>query len=91
MEIQQHDGVVVMEWQYSGRASPSSCGGGEVLGRGGAAPSLVCCSPPLTPLYIGGEGQGAGPLGETLEGGGGQREREKGWLAPQARWRRPHP
>ncbi len=35
---QQHDGVVVMEWQFSDRASPSSRGGGEVLGRGGAAP-----------------------------------------------------
>ena len=30
---QQHDGVVVVEQQYSGRASPSSYGGGEVLGR----------------------------------------------------------
>ena len=28
---------LVMERQYSGRASPSFYGGGEVLGRGGAA------------------------------------------------------
>ena len=35
-EFRQHDGVVVMEWQFSGRASPSSRGGGEVLeGRAG--------------------------------------------------------
>ena len=28
-------------------------------------------------------GKGAGPLRETLEGGGGQREREKGGLPPK--------
>ena len=58
-----------------------------MLGRGGAAPWLVVyCSPPLTPLYIGGEGQGGRPSrGNPRGGGGGQREREKGWLAPQAR------
>ena len=69
---QQHDGVVVVEWQFSGRASPSSRGGGEVLGRGGAAPWMWCCSPPLTPLFIGRRGKGAGPSRWDLEGGGGQ-------------------
>ena len=44
-----------------------------MLGRGGLRLGGWCGCPPLTPLYIGGEGQGAGPLGETLEGGGGQR------------------
>ena len=58
---QQHDGVVMMEWQYSGRASPSSYGEGEVLGRGGAAPWMWCCSPPLAPLFIGGWGRGPAP------------------------------
>ena len=38
MKIQQHDGVMMVERQYSDRASPSTYGGGEVLGRGGAAP-----------------------------------------------------
>ena len=61
---QQHDGVVVMEWQFSSRASPSSCGGGEVLGRGGAAPWMWCCSPPLAPLFIGRRGKGPDPLDE---------------------------
>ena len=53
-------------------------------GRGCA---LACGVAPLTPLFIGEGARGAGPLGETLEGGSGQREREKGWLAPQARGR----
>ena len=45
---QQHDGVVVMEWQFSGRASPSSRGGGEVLeGRGYARFKGVAALPPL--------------------------------------------
>ena len=78
---QQHDGVVVMEWQFSGRASPSSRGGGEVLGRGGAAPWMWCCSPPTPFLFIGARERGAGPLQMDLEGGGGQ----GGRLAPQAK------
>ena len=45
---QQHNGVVVMEWQFSGRASPSSRGGGEVLeGRGYARCKGVAALPPL--------------------------------------------
>ena len=41
----QHDGVVQLVQQYSDRASPSTYGGGEVLGRGGAAPWLVFLQP----------------------------------------------
>ena len=45
---QQHDDVVVMEWQFSGRASPSSHGGGEVLeGRDCARFKGVAALPPL--------------------------------------------
>ena len=43
-----------------------------MLGRGGAAPWMWCCSPPLTPLFIGRRGKGAGPSRWDLEGGGGQ-------------------
>ena len=53
-----------------------------MLGRGGAAPWLVVFSPPLTPLFIGRRGKGAGPSRRDLEGGGGQ---GGGGLAPQAR------
>ena len=51
MEIQQHDGVMVVKLQYSDRASPSSYGGGEVLGRGGDAPWMLSAALPL-PLYL---------------------------------------
>ena len=37
-EIQQHDGVAVMELQYSGRASPSSMAEEDVLEREREAP-----------------------------------------------------
>ena len=55
------------------------CWGGEGLHLGG-----VYSSPPPTPLFIGEGARGADPLGETLEGGGGQRERGKrGGLPPK--------
>ena len=38
MKIQQHDGVVVMELQYSGRASPNAMEEEEVLEREREAP-----------------------------------------------------
>jgi len=88
MEIQQHDGVVQLVQQFSGRASPSNDGEREELGRGGAAPSIVvCCSPPLTPLYIGGQGQGGRPSRGNPRGGRRPKGEGKGWLAPQARGR----
>ena len=43
-----------------------------MLGRGGSAPWMWCCSPPSTPLFIGRRGKGAGPSRWDLEGGGGQ-------------------
>ena len=43
-----------------------------MLGRGGAAPWLVFSQPSPHPSIYRGRGKGAGPLGETLEGGGGQ-------------------
>ena len=43
-----------------------------MLGRGGAAPWMWCCSPPLAPLFIGEGGREAGPSRWDLEGGGGQ-------------------
>ena len=79
---QQHDSVVVMEWQFSGRASPSSRGGGEVLeGRGCARCKGVAALPPLHYLYrpLGGcaspgrwdlQGAGAPPGPLYIVGGG---------------------
>ena len=57
-----------------------------MLGRGGAAPWMWCCSPPLTPLFIGRRGKGAGPSRWDLEGGGGQ---GGGGLPPKQGWRPP--
>ena len=57
-----------------------------MLGRGEVAPWMLCCSPPLTPLFIGRRGKGTGPSRWDLEGGGDQGGR---WLAPQARGRPP--
>ncbi len=57
-----------------------------MLGRGGAAPWMWCCSPPLTPLFIGRRGKGAGPSRWDLEGGGGQ---EEGSLPPKQGGRPP--
>ena len=58
--IHQHDGVVVVELQYSGRASPSTYGGGEVLGWEREAPRAWVQLPSLPPLYIGPLVGGAG-------------------------------
>ena len=52
-----------------------------MLGRGGAAPWVVCCSPPLTPLFIGEGARGAGPSRWDLEGAAPR----EGGLAPQAK------
>ena len=54
--------MVVVELQYSGRASLRSYGGGEVLGRGGLRLGGWCGCPPLTPLFIRGREKGAVPL-----------------------------
>ena len=63
MKIQQHDGVVVVEMQYSGRASPSNCERRKRCSRGREAPRLRVRLPsPL--LYIGPQGGGAPALGD---------------------------
>ena len=68
--------------QFSGRASPSSHGGGEVLGRERAAPWMWCGCPPTSPLFIGARERGAGPLQMVLEGaaakGGGLPPKPRG-------------
>ena len=51
--------MVVMELQYSGRASPSTMEEEDVLEVGGAAPGEGCGCPPTPSLYIGGRGEGA--------------------------------
>ena len=51
MEIQQHDGVVVVEKQYSDRASPSSTEEEEVLEGRGRRQGHGCGCPP-SHLYI---------------------------------------
>ena len=56
-----------------------------MLGRGGLRLGGWCGCPPLTPLFIGGREKGASPSRSHLEGGGGQGERGRGWLAPQAK------
>ena len=46
MEIQQHDGMVVVKLQYSGRASLSTMEEEEVLEREREAPKAKVRSPP---------------------------------------------
>ena len=46
MKIQQHDGVVVVEKQYSDRASPSSTEEEKVLEGRGRRQGLWCGCPP---------------------------------------------
>ena len=57
--------MVVMELQYSGRASPSSMEEEEVLEREREAPKAWGVRPFLPPLYIGGLG-GAAALGDAI-------------------------
>ena len=56
MEIQQHDGVVVVEMQYSGRASPSNRGRRKRCSSWREAPRLRVRLPSLPLLYIGPQG-----------------------------------
>ena len=51
MKIQQHNGVVVVEQQHSGRASPSSMEKEEVLEREREAPK-AWIERPSFPHYI---------------------------------------
>ena len=53
MEIQQHDGVVVEVAGISAGLRQALNGGGEVLGRGGVAPSMLfLCAALPSPLYL---------------------------------------
>ena len=87
MEIQQHDGVVVMELQYSGRASPSSMEEEDVLERERKALRRGMRGPPSPTIYREPR-EGAPALGDAISKGG---RRPRGWLAPQAKWGAPHP
>ena len=74
--------MVVMEWPYSDRASPSFAGGGGGVGEGdGCALDVVRLPSHPPPLFIGARERGAGPLQMDLEGGSGQ----GGMLAPQVK------
>ena len=85
MEIQQHDGVVVDAAAISAGLR-QALREGEVVQREREAPRALVRLPSLPPLYIGPLG-GADPRRSNLQGG----RRPGGKLAPQARWRRPHP
>jgi len=77
--------VVVVELQYSGRASPSNRGRRKRGSRGREAPRLRgAAALPLPLLYIGPQGRG-GPGDQISKGGGGQ----GGWSAPQGKWGAP--
>ena len=87
MKIQQHDGVVVDAAAISaGLRQASARGRGVARGEGGAKSMGAAALPPPS-LYR--APRGVADLGDAISkgGGGGQR----GWLAPQAKWRRPHP
>ena len=62
---QQHDGVVVVKLQYSGRTSLSTMEEEEMLERKREAPKAKVRSPPSPPLYIGGP-RGAPALGDPI-------------------------
>ena len=86
MKIQHHDGVVVDAAAISaGLRQASARGRGVAGGEGGAKSMGAAALPP--PLYIGPLG-GAAALGDPISKGG---RRPRGWLAPQGKWRRPHP
>ena len=58
---QQHDSVVVMKLQYSGRASPSTMEEEEELEREREAPKARGKKSSISPLYIGGPRGGRRP------------------------------
>ena len=78
--------MVVVERQYSGRASPSTMEEEDVLEREREAPGAVVLLPSLPPLFIGALG-GAGPLEIPSEGG----RRPRGVACPPSQVGRPHP
>ena len=86
MEIQQHDGMVVDAVAISAGLRQASTRGRGVAGGEGGAKNMGAAALPPPSLYR--APRGAPALGDPIsKGGGGQ----GGWLAPQAKWRRPHP
>ena len=86
MKIQQHDGVVVDATVISAELRRGSTRGrGVAMGEGGAKSMGAAALPPPS-LYR--PPRGAPALGDGISKGGC---RPGGKLAPQARWRRPHP
>ena len=69
--------MVVVELQYSGRASPSTMEEEDVLEREREAPTgrdqITCYGQPQASLYIGEREEGAPPLGFPPLGGGSPR------------------
>ena len=64
MKIQQHDGMMMVERQYSDRASPSTQRRRRGVGEGRGCALDQVFSPPLAPLFIGEGGGGPAPLDE---------------------------
>ena len=60
--------MLVMEWQFSGRASPSAMEQEEVLEREKEATKGIGEKALLPPLYVGGPRGGAGPRRSNLLG-----------------------
>ena len=85
MEIQQYDGVVV-EVAGSRQGFAKRKRGGRGVTGGREAPGTWVRLPSLPSTIYRGQG-GADPSRSHLDGG----RRPRGWLAPQAKWRHPHP
>ena len=85
MMIQQHNGVVVVERQYSDRASPSTQRRRRGVGEGRAAPWRVVRLPSPHPSIYRGKGEGGRPPRTHLGGVRRPRGEGRGWLAPQAK------
>ena len=86
MEIQQHDGVVV-EVAGSRQGFAKRKRGAKGVTGGREAPGTWVRLPSLPSTIYRGPG-GRRPLQIPSNGRG---RRPRGWLGPQARWRRPHP
>ena len=85
MKIQQHDSVVVDAAAISaGLRQASARGRGVAEGEGGAKSMGAAALPPPS-LYR--PPRGGIPRRWDLQGG----RRPGGWLAPQGKWRHPHP
>ena len=86
MKIQHHDGVVVDAAAISAGLRQASASVRGVAGGEGGAKSMGAAALPPPSLYR--PPRGAPALGDGISKGG---RRLGGKLAPQARWRRPHP